>query len=300
MALGLGRLPARRPTVDPAGRAVLARLLAKPTFELLPLKSIRTQIEALPAGAHVSVTASPGKGLEATVDLAIELQAGGFQAVPHLSARMVRDRSHLADLLARIAAGALTRAFVVGGDGSAAGEFPNGLSLLRAISEVGPAPASVGIPCYPNGHAFISDEVLLDALRAKLPFAAWMTTQLCFDPATIGSWLAARRGEGIATPAVIGIPAVTEPHRLLSIGAQIGVRDTQRFVSKNLGLVTRLVRSGGSYRPNRLLAGLAPFAADPVMRIHGLHLYTFNQVRATESWRGPYLERLLAQERRRP
>jgi methylenetetrahydrofolate reductase (NADPH) len=291
VALGLARLRGRSRTVDLAGRAALARLLIAPRFELLPLKSVRSQIEALPAGARVSITASPGKGLEATLELASELQARGFGAVPHLSARMIRDRAHLADLLAQAAAGGLTRAFVVGGDASEPGEFPDGLSLLRAIAEVGPAPSAIGIPCYPDGHAFIPDDTLLAALRAKLPFAAWMTSQLCFNPTKVASWLSARRVEGVITPIVIGIPGVTEPHRLLTIGARIGVRDTRRFVSKNLNLVTRLLRSGGFYRPDALLAGLAPLAADGAMRVDGLHIYTFNQVATTESWRRQYLAR---------
>ena len=81
------------------GRAV-ATLLASPTFELLPLKNALDQAAHLPAGATVSVTASPAKGIEATVGLCEALQGRGFRAVPHLSARMVRDRAHLADLVA--------------------------------------------------------------------------------------------------------------------------------------------------------------------------------------------------------
>ena len=46
-------------------------MLANPTFELIPLKNVREQAAALPRGATVSVTASPGKGIEATVELAI-------------------------------------------------------------------------------------------------------------------------------------------------------------------------------------------------------------------------------------
>jgi len=287
-----GRLLGRGRRIDDFGRTALIRILSDPTFELLPLKSVRAQIEALPAGARVSVTASPAKGLEATIDLAAELGAAGFEAVPHLSARMVRDRAHLADLLARAAAGGLERAFVVGGDAADPGEYPDGLSLLRGIQEVGPVPAAIGVPCYPDGHAFIPDDALLAALRAKAPFAAWMTTQLCFNPARISGWLAARRAEGIATPVLLGIPGVTEPHRLLAISAKIGVRDTRRFVSRNLGLVARLVRSGGFYRPDGLLADLAPTIADEAMRVTGAHLYTFNQVATTEAWRRDYLARL--------
>jgi methylenetetrahydrofolate reductase (NADPH) len=266
-------------------RAALARALETATFELLPLKSVREQIASLPGGARVSVTASPGKGLEATIDLAAELHATGFQAVPHLSARMVRDRAHLRLLLARLADAGLEHAFVVGGDATDPGAFPDGLSLLRALADSGARLASIGIPCYPDGHAFIPDARLLAALREKSIFASYMTTQLCFDARTIAGWLAARRAEGLLLPAVIGVPGVTEPHRLLAISARIGVRDSKRFLQKNLGLVARLVRSAGFYRPDGLLNALAPLFADPDARIRGVHMYTFNQVATTEAWR---------------
>jgi methylenetetrahydrofolate reductase (NADPH) len=290
--VALADLLLRDRALAPDAAAALARLLEAPTFELLPLKSVAAKIDALPAGAHVSVTASPGKGLEATIDLAADLARRGFAAVPHVSARMVRDRAHLAELLARAAAAGLQRAFVVGGDSVTPGAYPDGLSLLRAIHEVGPVPAAIGIPCYPDGHAFIRDDALLAALRAKAEFASWMTTQLCFDAAKIAGWLAARRVEGLALPAIIGLPGVTEPHRLLTTSARIGVRDTRRFLSKNLGLVARLARSGGFYRPDSLLRALGPAAADPRMRIEGLHLYTFNQVGPTEAWRRDTLAKL--------
>ena len=57
----------RRSTLAPPAREALARILTRPTFELVPLKNALDQAAALPAGATVSVTASPAKGLEATV-----------------------------------------------------------------------------------------------------------------------------------------------------------------------------------------------------------------------------------------
>src|SRR5205807_3772410 len=82
--------------------AAIERVLGDPTWELIPLKNAHEQAAALPAHATVSVTASPAKGIEATVDLAIELEKAGFRAVPHLSARMIRDEHQLADLLAML------------------------------------------------------------------------------------------------------------------------------------------------------------------------------------------------------
>lgn len=250
------------------------------------------QAALLPVGATVSITASPTKGLEATVDLAARLQSRGFQAVPHLSARMVRDRAHLVDLVAALQAASVTRAFVVGGDEKEPGAFVDGLALLRELAEFGHPFRQVGIPAYPQGHAFIADGPLLDALRTKTPYAEYMTTQLCFDPTAIAGWIAARRAEGLTLPVHIGVPGVAEPQKLLAIAARIGVVDTHRFLLKNVRFVARLARSGGFYRPDGLLEGLAGTAADPTAGVVALHVYTFNAIDAFESWRRDYLDRL--------
>ncbi|MEO8469379.1 MAG: methylenetetrahydrofolate reductase [Chloroflexota bacterium] len=273
-------------------RAAISAVLANPTFELIPLKNVHDQAAFLPAGATVSVTASPAKGIEATLDLAVALEAKGFRAIPHLSARMIRDRAHLADVLARLKTSSINRAFVVGGDAEDPGEFPDGLSLLRAMAELGDAPSDIGVPCYPQGHAVIPQPALLQALRDKAPFASYMTTQLCFDAVAIGHFLAARRVEGIALPVKIGIPGVAEIPKLLSISARIGVKDTGRFLSKNVRFVSELVTSGGIYRPTGLLEKLAPVLADPAANVIDLHVYTFNQVESTETWRREYLAAL--------
>jgi len=282
----------RRSRLTQPTREALAAVLRDPTFELIPLKHAAERFAELPPGARVSVTASPGKGLETTIELCEQLAAAGFRPIPHLSARMTRDRAHLAELLARLRESGIDRAFVVGGDAKEPGAFEDGLSLLRAMAELGGGPREIGIPCYPEGHAFIPDGALLAALHEKAPFASSMTTQLCFDPGAIATWLAERRADGIRLPAVVGVPGVAEPQKLLAIAARIGVADTHRFLTKNVRFVTRLIRSGGFYRPDALLEGLAPHIADPAAGIVGLHLYTFNAVAATEAWRQAYLDRL--------
>jgi methylenetetrahydrofolate reductase (NADPH) len=286
----------RRPAGPAAARTALARALAEPTFELMPLQSGYDQSAFIPAGSWVSVTASPRRGLDATVDLAINLEGRGYRAIPHLAARMVRDRAHLREITARLADGGVDRAFVVAGDPPDAGAYPDGLSLLRAMADLGVQLSNVGIPCYPQGHTFISDETLLQALAAKEPFAHYMTTQLCFDPDAISSWIGARRADGIRLPVQIGVAGAVEPHRLLAISARIGVRDSARFLVKNVGFLGRLIRGGGFYRPDGLLDSLAPLFADPIADVRWVHLYTFNQVEATESWRAPFLaDRLLSE-----
>lgn len=273
-------------------RAALRQALADPIFEVLPLKSLVDQLAELPPGALVSVTASPAKGIEATLDWAARLQGDGFRAIPHLSARMIRDRAHLADLLAQARESHLTRAFVVGGDADEPGQYLDGLALLRAMDEIGHPFATVGCPCYPKGHPDIPDDVLLRALHDKAPFIDHATTQLEFDTAWIARWVRERRAAGFERSFVVGVPGVADPQKLLSIAARIGVKDARRFLLKNLRFVTGLARSGGFYRPTSFVRDLAPLLADPAANVRGFHLYTFNAVGATEAWRHEMLASL--------
>jgi methylenetetrahydrofolate reductase (NADPH) len=281
----MARLLTRRRGLDDASRVALRNVLADPIFELLPLKNIAEQVPHLPPGARVSVTASPAKGIDATVDWATRLQADGFRAIPHLSARMVADRAKLAELLGRAREAGLTHAFVVGGDADEPGEYLDGLSLLRAMRELGHPFTTLGCPAYPQGHPDIPDAALAGALRDKAPYVAHVTTQMDFDTAAIASWVRARRADGFGPDVVIGVPGVADPQKLLSIAARIGVKDAKRFLVKNLRFVTGLARSGGFYKPTGFVEDLAPLLADASARVTGFHLYTFNAVEATETWR---------------
>ena len=289
----MGALLGRRRGLDDAGRAAIRGVLVDPIFELLPLKSLPDQIPHLPAGALVSVTASPAKGIDATLDQAARLQADGFRAIPHLSARMIADRATLAGLLGRAREAGLTRAFVVGGDADEPGEYLDGLSLLRAMTELGHPFTTIGCPAYPQGHPDIPDAALAQALVDKAPYVAHVTTQMDFDTKAIAAWVRARRAEGFGPDVVIGVPGVADPQKLLSIAARIGVKDAKRFLVKNVRFVTGLAKSGGFYKPTGFMEDLAPLLADPDARVTGLHLYTFNAVEATESWRQSMLETLV-------
>ena len=200
----------------------------------------------------------------------------------------------LAGLLDRARDAGLTHAFVVGGDADEPGEYLDGLSLLRAMTELGHPFETIGCPAYPQGHPDIPDAALAQALRDKAPYVAHVTTQMDFSADAVAGWVRARRAEGFDREVVVGVPGVADPQKLLSIAARIGVKDAKRFLVKNLRFVTGLAKSGGFYKPTSFVEALAPLIADPAAGVSGFHLYTFNAVEATEAWRRETLERLAA------
>ena len=75
------------------------------------------------------------------------------------------------------------------------------------------------------------------------------------------------------------------------MATKIGVGDSTRFLSKQKGLMTRLVAPGG-FTGESFLTRCAATVGEPEAHVEGLHVYTFNQVGETEAWRQDWLQRL--------
>jgi len=267
----------------------VSSLLREPRFELMPFDSFEGQMEQLPDGAAIAVTASPQLGLDATVEWSEKAAARGYEPIPHVAARYVEDAAHLDDIATRLSDAGVTDIFVPGGDREdPVGKFESAHQLLVALDDLGHEFDEVGITGYPEGHDFLDDRTLADAMAKKAPHATYITTQLCYDPDAVVEWIERIRDRGIDLPVEVGIPGVMKYQRLLNISQKVGVGDSIRFLRKTsgiVGFVRQLVGSRGKYEPDALVDGLAPYADDSEYAIRGLHIYTFNQVGDTETWR---------------
>jgi methylenetetrahydrofolate reductase (NADPH) len=269
----------------------VAEILSHSRFEILPLDGIEDQVaEHLSTDTKVTVTASPRKGLEATLELSERLARAGYPVVPHLSARLVRDRAHLEEVLARLAAAGVRELFVPAGDATEPGEFQGAAELLQAMGDTRTQFERIGITGYPESHHLISDEETIRAMFAKAEMATDIVSQLCFDPATIGWWIGAVRARGVRLPIWIGMPGCVDHAKLVRISLKIGMGESARFLRHQRGLLTRLLTP--QFKPTRLLDGLAQVVSEPDAGVAGFHLYTFNEVGPTERWRQRTLQRL--------
>ena len=268
--------------------ARVAASLAHPRYELIPMRGVEDQLEHLPLGAVVTITASPTRGLEPTVDLAAMVAARGHRVVPHLSARLVRGPAHLDELLARLTELEVREVFVIAGDAPhPAGPYEGAGDLLEAMAEVGADFERVGISGYPETHGLIPDATTISAMHRKAPYATHIVSQICFEPAVTRRWVAAVRARGITLPIHVGLPGVVDRSRLLRLSLRVGLGDSVRFLSKQAQVGGRLL---AGYEPDELVYGLADLVGDPVQRVVGWHLFTFNEVERTEAWR----QRMLA------
>jgi len=278
--------PEARTTTDRAG---VRALLDDPRYELMPFESFDDEVRYLPDDATIAITTSPQLGIERTIERAEDAADQGYDPVPHVAARYVTDRDHLVDIADRLVAAGVTDVFVPGGDREEpAGEFESAYDLLAALEELGYAFDEVGITGYPEGHAFLDEKTLTDAMDRKAPYATYVVTQLCYDPDAVVAWIERIRNQDVDLPVEVGIPGVMNYQRLLRISRKVGVGDSIEFLRKTtgvLGFIRQLVGSRGVYEPDELVDGLAPYATEDRYGIGGLHVYTFNETGDTESWR---------------
>lgn len=271
----------------------LAEALRNLTYEVIPLDGTEEAVVAhVPRTIGLTVTASPTKGLEATIDLATRLAGHGFRVAPHLSARLVRDEAHLGEILELLGEAGIKGAFVIAGDApEPRGKFEGAAQLLETMADLGHPFEEVGISGYPESHPFISDEATIQAMYDKAPYATYIVSQICFDARVISSWARWVKRRGVALPIRVGMPGSVSRQKLMRISASIGLGESARFLKKHGSRLLRMFLPGG-YTPERLISALEPSLTDPESNVAGFHIYTFNELQRTEEWRRALLQRI--------
>ncbi len=263
-------------------------------YEIMPTDKVGDQIALLPPHRTVSVTCSPKKGIDATLELSRRVLVAGHTPIPHLAARMVESASHARRIVSWFETNSVRNVFVIGGDAEFVADrpYPTATSLMEALCNAEVGLERIGSAAYPDGHATIPSDVLKrelsirEALLSDARVSGWFSTQMCFDAELLVSWLQETRSGGISLPIHLGIPGAIDTTKLLTMGMRLGIGASLRYLSKNRSSVSRLVSPGG-YDPMELLDTVAP--ATGLLGIEALHVFTFNQVASTNDWRAKIL-----------
>jgi methylenetetrahydrofolate reductase (NADPH) len=269
----------------------VADLLTHSRFEVLPTNTIeQTVVESVPRDVRLTVTTSPTKGLDRTLDLAGRLIGHGYEVVPHLSARLVRDEAHLKDLVQWALEIGVEDVFVPAGDvDPPAGKYVGAIGVLAELTAMGRPFKRVGITGYPESHPLIADDITIQSMWEKREHATYMVSNLCFDPEVLSGWVQRVRARGVMLPIYVGLAGPVARTKLLTMATKIGVGDSAKFLKSHVSWFLRFAAPGG-YSPERLLKRSAKKLTGPEALIAGLHMFTFNQVAETERWRRELLQ----------
>ncbi|MDO5757011.1 MAG: methylenetetrahydrofolate reductase [Rhodobacterales bacterium] len=285
----------QQPTPDAAPAATEA-LLQGYSMEVMPrtaekIEDFRT---LLPADTRVYIAHIEGTPIEDMVATARRLALEGYQVMPHFPARIIKDRTTLADWIARYQgeAGVNQALVLAGGIAQPRGDFHSSIDLLES-GEFGRAGFKrLHVAGHPEGNRDIDPsggtENVLAALRWKQAFSETsdakmaMTTQFVFDAATVIAWAEGLKAAGIDLPIHVGIAGPAKLQTLIQFSIACGVGPSLKVLQKRAMDVTKLLLP---YEPTDVIAELAAYkAAKPDFNVTGVHFFPLGGIKANATW----------------
>lgn len=254
-------------------------------IEITPSERILEKIDQIPLSSELSVTASPTKEIEETLELSSKLIEKGYKVIPHLASRRIHNHDQLARISDFLDHYNVEEIFAIGGDGKPFGDYSNSYDLLEKLLDMSHSIKEIGVGGYPEGHPLIDDDTILAYLKAKISLARefgvgiHINSQACYDPDDVVSWLSFIKKHNIDIPIYLGVSAPMNILKLAQTSQEIGVGDSVAFL-RMVGVEGAL--KSAMYSPNPLLNSLS---GKPGMdQVKGLHLFTFNHIKASVEW----------------
>lgn len=279
-------------THDDRERVALADLLRTYSVEITAHdeKALKAVESTLAPGTEVFIANLPDERAEVLVAAALRVRRAGLEPVPHIVARNLKSRDDLDGMLASLVRDAgVSTALILGGDRDRqAGNFENALQIIETGLLEAHGIRRIAIGCYPEGHPRIPDEVLWQALRAKLDAAARvgletvLVSQFLFDPQPLIEFARALRREGIEAPLRVGVAGPADRTKLIRYALRCGVGASLR-VLRERGSLARNVLAGET--PDALLGAAAVAQKEePELGMAGVHFFTFGDPAGSARW----------------
>lgn len=291
--------PAARRDVSGEGPAPLAALLRGASIEVMPRSAARiADFRAfLPRGTRVCIAHIDGTPIEDMVATARRLRNEGLDPMPHIPARLIRDRATLADWIDRYTgeAGVDQALILAGGTAKPRGVFSHSMAILETGLFDRAGFERLHVAGHPEGSRDIDPDGGEHQAMAALAWKqSWfersdirpaIVTQFTFEPAPALDWADRLRRAGIGLPIHLGVAGPAKLQTLIRYAISCGVGPSLRVLERRARDVSRLLRP---YEPTDFLTDLAarisarpPTSPDTFSQVH---FFPLGGIRATADW----------------
>ncbi len=287
---------ARKETQANAPSPEMEAFLKGYSIEVMPRTAEKVEDfrDFLPKGTRVYVAHIEGTPIEDMVATAKRLAGEGFNVMPHIPARLIKDEATLADWIARYQgeAGIRQALLLAGGPATLIGDFHSSMQLLETGLFDKAGFGRLHVAGHPEGNKDIdpdgSQKNIMEALHWKQAFSERtdakmaMVTQFAFDAKPIIEWEGRLRREGITLPIHIGIAGPAKLQTLIKFAIACGVGPSLKVLQKRAKDVTKLLMP---FEPNQVLGDLAAHkAANPESLIELAHFFPLGGIKANANW----------------
>lgn len=274
-----------------AGGSV-AQLIRGWSIEVMPRTAAKVESfrAILPPGTRVYVAHIEGTPIDEMVATVRRITDEGFEAMPHVPARLVSDRATLDLWLRRYAgeAGATSALVLAGGPKVPAGDFHSSMQLLDTGLFDAHGFRRLHVAGHPEGNRDIdpdgSSRMVDEAARWKHDFAQRsdaamaMVTQFAFDAGPVLDWADRLADAGVSLPVHVGVAGPAKLQTLIKFAIACGVGPSLSVLQRRARDLTKLLLP---HTPDAVLADLAKGeAAGRGRTIAAVHVFPLGGIAA--------------------
>ena len=237
----------------------------------------------------VYITFLPDEKSENVVETAKKLKLEGYDVIPHLPARTVKNNKVLEKYIGELAEEAgCSKILIIGGGGNQAGKISSTMDVLKTDLLSKFNFKSVGVAGHPEGSPDISKDALDLAIIEKnkfslnVDFKMYLATQFFFEAKSLIDWEKHLNTINNKLDIHAGIPGPASIKTLINYARSCGIGNSLRFLTKQAFNLTKLATLN---TPDKLIYDLANYVeTNKSTKLKNIHFYAFGGMKKTSEW----------------
>ena len=237
----------------------------------------------------VYITYLPDENSQNIITVAKKLKLEGYEVVPHLPARTIKNNSELEKYIANLSeVSGCNKILIIGGGGSQKGDISSSIDVLKTDLLSKYNFIEVGVAGHPEGSPDINDEEIEKAIieknkiALKVDYKMYLATQFFFEATSLIEWEINLKNIGNKLDIHAGIPGPASLKTLISYAKSCGIGNSIRFLSKQAFNITKLA---SPKTPDKLIYDLAEYKINNnETNLKKLHFYPFGGIKKTTDW----------------
>ena len=266
------------------------------SIEVIPKTVAKTESfgDILPKSTRVYLAHLQDADITEMVPAAKKLNDEGFTVMPHIPARVIKNKAMLGDWLSMYQneAGVDEALLIAGGSPKPIGDYDSSIKLIESGLFDLAGFKRLHIAGHPEGNKDIDPDGEIknvsEALSWKQEFSKRtdaemaIATQFCFDANVVKKWMDDIKDDGIDIPIHIGIAGPAKLQTLLKFSIECGIGSSMKILTQRAKDITKLLLP---YEPTQVLMDLAEYKAkDPKFNIEQVHFFPFGGIKQTSDW----------------
>ena len=232
--------------------------------------------------------------IEAMIATAKRLNDEGFTVMPHIPARLIKNKAMLNDWISMYQneAGVDEALLLAGGPTKPIGSLDSSIQLIESGLFDKAGFKRLHIAGHPEGCKDIDPDGgiknVSEALSWKLEFSKRtdasmaIVTQFCFEADVVKQWAENIKKDGVDIPIHIGIAGPAKLQTLLKFSVECGIGASIKVLTKRAKDLTKLLLP---YEPTKILQDLSDFKSkDPYLNIEKVHFFPIGGIKKTVDW----------------